>query len=74
MVPAVSPHVESPSFGGSIGLLPHPVSAKFDTEFSIKDNIMTVQPILADSAVSISDFKNRPTPPLKRHKGNRSPS
>jgi antitoxin StbD len=69
MVPAVSPHVESPSFGGSIGLLPHPVSAKFDTEFSIKDNIMTVQPILADSAVSISDFKKSPNAALKEAQG-----
>jgi len=61
--------VEPPSFGGSIRLLPHPFSAKFDTEFSIKDNIMTVQPILADSAVSISDFKKSPNAALKEAQG-----
>ncbi|MEX0633005.1 hypothetical protein M8494_16775 [Serratia ureilytica] len=61
--------MEPPSFGGSIRLLPHPFSAKFDTEFSIKDNIMTVQPILADSAVSISDFKKSPNAALKEAQG-----
>lgn len=44
-------------------------SAKFDTKFNTKGNAMNVQPILADSAVSISDFKKSPNTALKEANG-----
>jgi antitoxin StbD len=50
-------------------LPPLPISAKFDTKFNTKGNTMIVQPILADSAVSISDFKKSPNAALKEANG-----
>ncbi|AGO54508.1 prevent-host-death protein [Serratia plymuthica 4Rx13] len=42
---------------------------KFDTKFDTKGNTMIVQPILANSAVSISDFKKSPNTALKEANG-----